>query len=135
MSQYTVEHRPIKEVDAYISADILYAYHPLVRAQPWPLYRDLLIEETVGLPGLVCYCDGRLAGVLVLGDLSLDSHFPGKGIVVYYSLTHPDHPQATRLLYRYLSQLVKEGGGSWYQTTRRVSETEFKSKYRRIHNG
>lgn len=135
MSQYTVEHRPVKELDVYLAADILYAYHPLVRVQPWPLYRNLLVEETVGMPGLVCYCDNRFVGALVTGGLSLDSHFPGMGVVVYYSVTHPDHPKATRLLYRYLSQLVKEGGGSWYQTTRRVSETEFKSKYRRIHNG
>lgn len=132
MSQYTVEHRPITELDVYLAADILYAFHPLVRAQPWPLYRDLLIKETVGEQGVVCYCNGRFAGAIVIGELDYDSHFPGKGIIVYYSVTHPDHPKATRLLYRYLVQLVKDGGGSWYQTGRRISEFEFHSKYRRI---
>ena len=133
MSRYTVEHRPITECDVYMAADILYSQHPLVRAQPWPLYRDLLIKETVDADGLVCWCDGHFVGALVIGDLDMDSHFPGTGIIVYYSVVSMFHPQATRLLYRYLSQLVKEGGGSWYQTTRRVSEFEFHSKFRRIH--
>lgn len=132
MSQYTVEHRPVEELDVYYAADILYSHHPLVRKQPWPLYRDLLMKETVGEQALLCYCGDHFVGAVVIGELDYDSHFPGKGIIVYYSVTHPDHPQATRLLYRYLVQLVKDGGGSWYQTGRRISEFEFHSKYRRI---
>lgn len=135
MSQYIVEHRPITEVDVYCAADVLYAYYPLVRAQPWPFYRDLLLQETVGSEGLVCTLDGQFVAALVIGELGPDSHFPGEGRVVYYSVASPAFPKATRLLYRYLVNLIREKGGSWYQTTRRVSESEFHSKYRRIAHG
>lgn len=134
MSQYTVEHRPISVKDIYLAADILWAYYPMVRgAHPFNRYRGQLINETRGEQGLVCYLEDRLVGALVIGKLDYDSHFPGQGITVYYSVTNPDHPQATRLLYRYLVNLIREKGGSWYQTTRRVSESEFHSKYRRLH--
>lgn len=134
MSQYTVEHRALTEADVYMAADILYSQHRMIRAtHPWPRYRDLLVEEVVGAEGLVCYCDGRLVGALAVGEMGYDSHFPGKGLVVHYTMTCQYHPKATRLLYRYLVQLVKDGGGSWYQTGRRISEFEFKSKFRRIH--
>lgn len=122
--------------DIYLAADILWSYYPTVRnAHPFPRYRGQLINETRGEDGLLCYLGDYLVGALVISRLDWDSHFPGKGIIVHYSVTNPDHPKATRLLYRYLVNLIREKGGSWYQTTRRVSETEFHSKYRSIHNG
>lgn len=137
MSQYSVEHRPVHEADVYKAADILWSENQLIRDQgiPWTNYRDLLIQETEGEEALVCYCGQSLVGALVIGPLGPDSHFPGEGRIVYYSVTSQSHPKATRLLYRYLVNLIREKGGSWYQTTRRVSETEFHSKYRSIHNG
>lgn len=120
----------------YCAADILWSEHALIRDQmPFVRYRALLIQELVGMHGLLCYCNGYLVAALAVGDLGPDFHFPGTGIVVYSSMTSRFHPQATRLLYRSLVALVKQGGGSWYQTTRRVSDVEFHSKYRRIHNG
>lgn len=134
MSQYTVEHRPITVADVYKAADILWSENPVVRgAHPFERYRGLLINEVRGEQGLVCTYKGHLVGALVIGDLDYDSHFPGTGIIVYYQTISMFHPQATRLLYRSLAHLVKDGGGSWYQTTRRVSESEFTSKFRRIH--
>lgn len=136
MSQYTLEYRVINATDAWLAADILYSQHPMIRDQhPWPHYRTLLTNELVGITGLLCYCDGFLVGALALGELAEDYHIAGKGIIVYASMTHKLYPKATRLLYRYLTQIVKDGGGSWYQTTRRVSEFEFHSKYRRVPHG
>ena len=136
MSRYIVEHRPIFEADVYKAADILWSENPIIREQhEFLTYRNLLIQETVGEEGLVCYHDGFLVGALVIGELGPDSHFRGEGRVVYYTVVSNAHPQATRLLYRYLVNLIREKGGSWYQTTRRVSESEFHSKYRRIHYG
>lgn len=136
MSQYTVEHRLVTECDVYKATDILWSQNQIIREQhPFLTYRKLLIQETEGEEGLLCFYGTEFVGALVIGELGPDSHFPGEGRVVFYTVASRFHPQATRLLYRYLSQLVKEGGGSWYQTTRRVSETEFKSKYRRVHNG
>lgn len=136
MSQYTVEHRAITETDVYMATDILWSQNQLIREQmPFLTYRKLLIQELEGMNGLLCYCDGHLVGAFAIGPLEPDFHFPGNGIVVYSSMISRFYPKATRLLYRYLVQLVKDGGGSWYQTTRRVSEIEFHSKYRRIANG
>lgn len=137
MSLYSVEHRPVREVDVYMAADILWSQNQLIRDQgiPWVQYRSLLIQETEGSEGLLCYVDGLFVGALVIGPLGPDSHFPGEGRIVYYTVVDRYHPRATRLLYRYLVNLILEKGGSWYQTTRRVSETEFHSKYRRIPHG
>lgn len=136
MSRYTVEFRTIQEVDVYHAADILWSEHALIRKQmPFVQYRDLLIADLVHADGLLCYCDGRLVAALAVGRLGPDFHIAGTGVIVYSTMTSRFHPKATRLLYRSLVALVKQGGGSWYQTTRRVSDVEFHSKYRRIANG
>lgn len=136
MSQYIVDHRTITESDVYMAVDILWSQNQLIREQmPFLTYRKLLIQELEGTDGLLCYCDGYLVGAFAIGPLEPDFHFPGNGIVVYSSMISRFYPKATRLLYRSLVALVKQGDGSWYQTTRRVSDVEFHSKYRRIANG
>ena len=116
------------------TVDILWSEQAIIRKQhPFVYYRDLLTQETAGEEGLICSYDGRLVGILAIGALGPDSHFPGEGRIVHYAAVSRSHPQATRLLYRYLVNLIREKGGSWYQTTRRVSEFEFHTKFRRIH--
>lgn len=118
----------------YKATDILWSENPIIRLQhEFCAYRELLLQETVGEEGLLCHHNGYLVGALVIGLLGPDSHFPGEGRIVYYTVVSNAHPQATRLLYRYLVNLIREKGGSWYQTTHRVSESEFHSKYRRLH--
>ena len=136
MSQYSVSYHPeLNEVPVHHCADILWSYFPLVRETggDYLTYRDNLENEVVGEQGLVCTCNGLTVGALVFGDVGPDSHFPGLGSIVYYTVVNPDHPQATLLLYRELSDMIRREGGQWYQTTRRISATEFTSKYRRIH--
>lgn len=135
MSQYYVEYKAAAPfADVWDAALIMYrtATWPS-KHFPWYNYQKLALAAAEGLPCIVCYKDGVLVGALTIGDLDEDPHIPGRGIIVYNTVVHPDHPQATRLLYRFLVELIKRAGGEWYQTTSRIGETEFKSKFRRIH--
>jgi len=98
-------------------------------------FQAVLNDGAESCPSIVCHLAGHFKGGLSIGHLTSDSHFPGKGIIVYNTVVDQAHPEVTRLLYRSLIQKLKAEGGSWYQTTRRVSETEFSFKFRRIHNG
>lgn len=135
LSQYSVTyHKELTETPVYHCTDILWSENPLIREQhDFLTYRGLLLEEVVGQEGLVCTCNGFTVGAIVFSELTMDSHFPGWGRIVLYSVTSRFHPQATLLLYRELTNAIRRQGGEWYQTTSRISDTEFKSKYRRIH--
>lgn len=137
MSQYIVEQfHDASYEDVEACCRIMWAEQEFP-SKHWPnfstYYRSVLDDGAVDLPSIVCRADGVLVGAMSIGELTTDSHFPGKGIIVYNIVVDSAHPRVTRLLYRYLIDLLREGGGSWYQTTRRVSETEFQSKFRRIH--
>ncbi|BEQ12891.1 hypothetical protein Ep4_032 [Pseudomonas phage Ep4] len=138
MSPYHVEHHGgLSEVPVYHCADILWSENPLIRntGHTFRAYRDLLVNEVVGSEGLVCTCNGFTVGAIVIGPQGMDSHFPGLGRIVYYSVTSKRHPGATVALYRALTALLVAEGSEWYQTSRRRSLTEFTSKFRRVHRG
>lgn len=139
MSPYSIDHWH----DSFLS-DVEDACRIMWAQQPFPskhhtsfseYFRAVLDDGAEELPSIVCRLDGKFVGGLSIGYLTSDSHFPGKGIIVYNTVVDQAHPEVTRLLYRSLIQKLKAEGGSWYQTTRRVSETEFSFKFRRIHNG
>lgn len=139
MSQYTVEFcEDTSFGDVADSCVLMWTQQEYPRKhwkRPWDYYQAVLEDGAQELPSIVCRLDNHFVGGLSIGDLSTDSHMPGKGIIVYNTVVDSEHPKVTRLLYRYLIELIREGGGSWYQTTRRVSEFEFHSKYRRIPHG
>lgn len=139
MSQYNVEHwHDAFYEDVEACCRIMWGQQPYP-SQHWPnfstYYRAVLEDGATDMGSIVCRRDGFVVGALSIGDLETNSHFPGTGIIVYNTVVDQRYPQATRLLYRYLIQMIQAGGGSWYQTTRRVSEFEFSSKFRRVHNG
>ena len=138
MSPYHVEyHERLPSLQVYHCTDILWSENPLVRdtGHDFVTYLNLLMDEVVGSEGLVCTCNGFTVGAIVIGPQSMDSHFPGLGRIVYYSVTSKRHPGATVALCRALTALLADEGSEWYQTTRRRSLTEFTSKFRRVHHG
>lgn len=139
MSQYNIEHW---QDSSY--SDVMGACRIMWAQQPFPskhhstfalYFQAVLNDGAEELPSIVCYLNDVFVGGLSIGHLTSDSHFPGKGIIVYNTVVDQAHPEVTRLLYRSLIQKLKAEGGAWYQTTRRVSETEFSFKFRSIHNG
>lgn len=139
MSQYIVEQfHDASYEDVEACCRIMWAEHEFP-SKHWPnfstYYRAVLDDGAVDLPSIVVRLDGALVGALSYGHLATDSHMCGTGTIVYNTVVDSAHPQATRLLYRSLIQIIRDGGGHWYQTTRRVSEFEFTSKFRRISLG
>lgn len=139
MSQYNIEHyHDASYHDVMVACRIMWAQQPFPSKHHNSFseyFRAVLDDGAEELPSIVCLFDDKLVGALSIGYLTSDSHFPGKGIIVYNTVVDQAHPEVTRLLYRSLIQKLKAEGGAWYQTTRRVSETEFSFKFRRIHNG
>lgn len=139
MSQYNVERWPDSSYsDVRAACQIMWAQQPFPSKHHkcfLDYFQAVLNDGAEELPSIVCSLAGHFKGGLSIGHLTSDSHFPGKGIIVYNTVVDQAHPEVTRLLYRSLIQKLKAEGGSWYQTTRRVSETEFSFKFRRIHNG
>jgi hypothetical protein len=135
LSQYSVTFSERAPYDACAeAASIMYYHYPWPSLHyPWPEYLPLAVQASEGLPCIVCTCNGNLVGALTLGDIGPDPHIAGEGVIVYNTVTHPEHPKATLLMYRFLIDLLRTAGASWYQTTSRISETEFTSKYRRLH--
>ncbi len=139
MSQYTVErwHDAVFQ-DIQACCRIMWAEHPYP-SKHFSTFEEyftaILADGTEDLPSIVCRLDGVLVGAMSIDHIGTNSHFPGTGCIVYNTVVASAHPQATRLLYRALIQHIRDGGGQWYHTTRRVSESEFSSKFRRIPNG
>lgn len=139
MSQYRTDHwHDSNYLDVQAACRIMWEQQPFPSRHHTTFmdyYHAVLNDGAEELPSIVCRLDGKFVGGLSIGHLTSDSHFPGKGIIVYNTVVDRAHPEVTRLLYRSLIQKLKAEGGAWYQTTRRVSETEFSFKFRRIHNG
>lgn len=134
MSQYVVTyHEKTTPADAEAVARIMYDHHHWPAYHfTWLEYMYLAVPDACELSSLVCTCNGIVVGGLSVGRTMQDSSFPGMGVVVYNAAVHPDHPRATRLLYRTLRSMLKDIGADWYHTTARLSETEYRSKFRRV---
>lgn len=99
----------------------------------WEEYFNQCLEDVGGMECLLCTSDDVLVGVMVVGSLVKDSSFPGKGVVVYSMVTHPEHRKAIAPMYRTLVKCLRAAGADWFHTTSRLSATEYRSKFRRVY--
>lgn len=134
MSQYEVTVEAASYAACKDAARIMYDYTPYPKMFfTWEEYAELVVNDAGGLPSILCRFDGELVGALTIGDVVRDSSISGTGVVVYNAVVHPGHPTATRLMYRFLVNRLREVGAQWYHTTARLSATEYRSKFRRVH--
>ncbi len=136
MSQYIVEHRPyIDRCWCDRAARILYEHpeYPWAREQfSLEGYRELVAKDVVGESGVLCFHADGLVGAMAISTITEDHHMPGKGVWVFHSIAHPDHPAVGPVLYRWLVRNLRQRGASWIRIGKRLSLTRFQDEYRRL---
>lgn len=96
-------------------------------------YFDVVLPETVELPCMILmYGDIQVAWLTYI--VSTDMHYPGLGAVVYHMVVDNRYPGALRALMKAFKDLADGVGCEWYQTTRRVNDTTYESKFKRLFN-
>lgn len=136
MSRYTVEHVPFVDRGWSDRAARMLYQHP---AYPWAReqftleeYQELVAQDVVGEPGVLCFGPEGLVGAMAISTLTYDHHMPGKGVWVFHSIAHPDHPAVGPVLYRWLVRNLRQRGASWVRIGKRLSLTRFQDEYRRL---
>lgn len=138
MSLYRVEYHEITpEVFLECAADIMYQWYE------WPSkhfpqedeYRSRVVADSSGLPCIVAFRNDWFAGGMTISEPSTDSHFPGTGRYLLNVVTHPMEVGATQAMFGVLMRMLRQERADWLHITRRLSETEFRSTFRRLRHG
>lgn len=130
---FRVELRLATEADAYCAADCMWACYPWPKQRfEWLEYRGLVVEEVTGRDAFILYRgDLQVGWAAVLGAVD-DIHLPGLGMHVVHLVTRPDYSGASAFLLRHLLAYARKNNLAWINTTNRISELEFRSKFHLI---
>lgn len=116
------------------AGSIMYEYAEFP-AKHFPTLEDYLARvcaDSFGLPCILAFRDHWFCGGMTISNLSHDSHLPGKGRAVLDVVAHPFEVGATEAMFGHLKRMLREEQADWLTITRRVSELEFSTKYRRL---
>lgn len=98
-------------------------------------YLARVCDDSWGLPSIVAFRGDWFCGGMTITEPSTDSHLPGIGRYILNIVAHPMEVGATEAMFQHFKRMLRQEGADWYQITKRVSELEFRTQFRRLGRG
>lgn len=98
-------------------------------------YLARVCEDSYELPSIVAFRGDWFCGGMTITEPTTDSHLPGIGRYVLNIVAHPMEVGVTEAMFSHFKRTLRNEEADWYQITKRVSELEFRTHFRRLHRG
>lgn len=138
MSLYETQYLPDTPERWLLEAGKIMYTHAEFPAKHFPVKEEYLrrvVQDSSGHPCIVAFRDNWFCGGMTVTELGTDSHMPGTGRFVLNVVAHPFEAGATEAMFSHFKRLLRDEEAAWYQITKRVSELEFRSYFRRLRYG